>query len=76
MCFLDVIAEARDPNAKMRTTTVASPDVQSFVAEAMAEFDHYRAREGIFTKAFVLANAKTMAPAQPWAVYGTNLQHR
>ena len=29
--------------------------------------------EGIFTKAFVLANAKSMAPATWWATYGKHL---
>ena len=31
--------------------------------------------EGIFTKAFVLANAKSMAPATWWATYGKHLPH-
>eukprot|EP00965_Chrysotila_dentata_P139910 4625450-Pleurochrysis_carterae.AAC.1 len=41
----------------------------------MAEFARYRAREGIFTKAYVRANAKTMPPAQLWAIYGKHLPH-
>eukprot|EP00965_Chrysotila_dentata_P261009 6214108-Pleurochrysis_carterae.AAC.2 len=64
MCLLDVVVESKDPKATMRAITVDSPEVQSRVAEAMAEFARYHAREGIFTKAFVRANAKTMPPAQ------------
>mmetsp|Transcript_21599 Transcript_21599/g.45601 ORF Transcript_21599/g.45601 Transcript_21599/m.45601 type:complete len:152 (+) Transcript_21599:586-1041(+) len=48
-------------------------DVQERTAEAMAEFAKYRARDGIFTKQFVLSNIVTMAPASWWATYGKHL---
>eukprot|EP00965_Chrysotila_dentata_P039471 1312306-Pleurochrysis_carterae.AAC.1 len=36
----------------------------------MDEYSRYRARDGIITKPFVLANAKTMPPENWWASYG------
>eukprot|EP00965_Chrysotila_dentata_P146493 4836782-Pleurochrysis_carterae.AAC.2 len=50
-----------------------SPDaqcVQDEVTIAMNEFASFRAREGIFTRVFVMNNAKTMAPATWWSLYG------
>ena len=35
----------------------------------------YQAREGIFTKLYVMSSAKTMAPAAWWATYGKHLPH-
>ena len=34
---------------------------------------NYQEREGIFTKPYVIANAKTMAPASWWSMYGKHL---
>ena len=41
----------------------------------MEELAKYQAREGIFTKLYVMSSAKTMAPAAWWATYGKHLPH-
>ena len=51
------------------------PAVQKRVAAATKELAAYQAREGIFTKAYVLENAKSMTPAAWWATYGRHLPH-
>ena len=43
------------------------------VAKTEVELATYQQREGIFTKANILTNAKTMAPATWWATYGKHL---
>ena len=50
-----------------------APRVQERIALTMQELATYQAREGIFTKLYVLENAKTMPPAQWWATYGKHL---
>eukprot|EP00965_Chrysotila_dentata_P058849 1952828-Pleurochrysis_carterae.AAC.1 len=39
----------------------------------MTEFASFRAREGIFTKDFVMSTAKTMPLASWWTMYGKHL---
>ena len=73
ICYRDVLAEADDLAAARRTITMDSDVVQTRVAKTMEQLAKYQAKEGIFTKAFVLANAKTMAPATWWATYGKHL---
>ena len=43
------------------------------VAKTEVELATYQQREGIFTKANILTNAKTMAPSTWWATYGKHL---
>eukprot|EP00966_Prymnesium_polylepis_P320834 7377192-Prymnesium_polylepis.1 len=50
--------------------TVDDASVQAGVAEAMQELSQFQGREGIFGKAFVRQNAKTMAPSKWWEQYG------
>ena len=49
--------------------------MQKRVAAATKELAAYQAREGIFTRPYVLENAKSMAPAAWWATYGRHLPH-
>ena len=51
------------------------PNVQDRIAKTMAELVTYQQREGIFTKPFVIAGAKTMAPAVWWDTYCKHLPH-
>ena len=50
---------------------------QERIAKTMAELAtyEYQARDGIFTKPYVIANAKTMSPAAWWATYCKHLPH-
>ena len=41
----------------------------------MEELAKYQAHEGIFSKQYVLASAKSMAPPVWWATYGKHLPH-
>jgi hypothetical protein len=51
-----------------------APRVQERIALTMQELGKYQAREGMmFTKPYVLENAKTMAPAMWWATYGKHV---
>jgi hypothetical protein len=50
--------------------TTDSDSVQKDVAVAMTELATYQGRGGVFGKAFVKANAKTMAPSMWWEQYG------
>lgn len=55
------------------TITIDSDAVQGRVAKVTAQLAQYQQREGNFSKAYVLANAKTMAPAQWWDTFGKHL---
>jgi len=72
MCLLDVLSESADAKVRLRTINVNDDDVQQRVAVAMDEYASATA-EGIFTKPFILANAKTMPPASWWANYGKHV---
>jgi|TARA_B110000046_G_scaffold30518_1_gene32315 hypothetical protein len=47
--------------------------VQARIGKAMEELSSYQERKGNFTKPYVIATAKTMAPAAWWAMYGKHL---
>eukprot|EP00965_Chrysotila_dentata_P100979 3335903-Pleurochrysis_carterae.AAC.1 len=72
-CLADVLLESSDAKERLRTVSVNDADVQERVAVAMDEYSRSCARDCIFTKPFVLANAKTMPPAHWWASYGKHL---
>eukprot|EP00966_Prymnesium_polylepis_P073386 1703819-Prymnesium_polylepis.1 len=75
LCFRDVIAEHKpECQAEARCTlTLDSSVVQDRVPKTMEELAVYQQGEGIFTKSFVVNNAKTMAPAKWWSQYGKHL---
>ena len=73
ICYRDVLAEAENPNEARKTITMDSAAVQTRVEKTMEQLAKYQQREGIFTKLFVVNNAKTMAPASWWATYGKHL---
>eukprot|EP00966_Prymnesium_polylepis_P141524 3268240-Prymnesium_polylepis.1 len=41
----------------------------------MSELAQYQQLDGVFTKPYVIANAKEMPPAVWWATYGKHLPH-
>ena len=51
----------------------SNPKVTERVAEAERELSVYRERDGVFTKASVILNAKQMAPSEWWGLYGNHL---
>ena len=51
----------------------SNPKVTERVAEAERELSVYRERDGVFTKASVILNAKQMAPSEWWGLYGKHL---
>ena len=57
-------------SAQAKDLTTDSDSVQEGVSVAMTELASYQTKEGIFGKAFVKANAKTMAPSKWWEQYG------
>ena len=73
VCLRDVIAESVNPAEALRTITMDSESVQVRVGKTMEQLATYQEHEGIFTKAYVIANAKTMAPATWWGQYGKHL---
>ena len=73
MALRDAIMAAADPVAAISTINASSPEVISRVAQAEREFAIYQRREGVFSRASVLANAKTMEPAAWWSMYGRHL---
>ena len=61
-------------NPKVRIHEYPSnPKVTERVAEAERELSVYRERDGVFTKASVILNAKQMAPSEWWGLYGKHL---
>jgi len=73
MALRDVIMLSADPFDAINNVTTSSPEVVSRVAQAEREFAVYQRREGVFSRASVLANAKTMEPAAWWSTYGRHL---
>jgi hypothetical protein len=73
ICYRDVLAEAEDPNEARKTITMDNAVVQTRVEKTMEELATYQQREGVFTKLFVINNAKTMPPATWWAMYCKHL---
>eukprot|EP00966_Prymnesium_polylepis_P216832 5019247-Prymnesium_polylepis.1 len=63
ICYRDVLAEADNLTEARRTISMDSDIVSTRVAKTMEQLAKYQAKEGIFTRTFVLTNAKTMAPA-------------
>jgi hypothetical protein len=47
--------------------------VQTRIGECMKQLAIYQKKEGIFTKKYVLNNAKDMAPAVWWSTYGKHI---
>ena len=75
-CLRDEIGKAADPAALIRKLGADGTDseeealfkkVADRVAKTELELATYQQREGIFTKANVVSNAKAMAPAKWWA---------
>jgi hypothetical protein len=73
MALRDAMMSAANPEAAVTSLTPESPVVVEMVAQAEREFAVYQRREGIFSRASVLANAKTMEPAAWWSIYGRHL---
>ena len=81
-CLRDEIGKAADPAALIRKLGADGTDseeealfkkVADRVAKTELELATYQQREGIFTKANVVSNAKAMAPAKWWATYCKHL---
>jgi hypothetical protein len=68
VCLRDTLAESNG-----KELTIESEAVQLRVSKTMLELSTYQLREGVFTKPFVLMNAKQMAPATWWSTYGKHL---
>ena len=47
--------------------------VQERIGECMKQLATYQAKEGVFTKPYVLKSAKDMAPAAWWRTYGKHI---
>jgi hypothetical protein len=71
LCLRDAIAENTEGHEDPRSAITTESEV---VIQNVAECEKQLAvREAIFTKGSVLANAKTMAPADWWDMYGLHL---
>ena len=82
ICLRNEIGKAGDPAALIRKLGADGSDseekaflkkVEDCVAKTELELATYQQREGIFTKANVISNAKAMAPAKWWATYCKHL---
>ena len=73
VCLRDVITESVNQVEAIRTITLDSASVQERVAKTMEQLAKYQQNEGIFTKPYVIENAKTLAPATWWGQYGKHL---
>jgi hypothetical protein len=62
-------------SAAANALTSESDKVQDRIAKTMGQLAKYQANDGMFTKPYVIANAKSMAPAVWWATYGKHLPH-
>eukprot|EP00966_Prymnesium_polylepis_P086054 1991594-Prymnesium_polylepis.1 len=60
----DVIAAAEQPMDARKTIKMEDDTVQTCIADCMAQLSIYQSAQGIFTKPYVINNAKTMAPAE------------
>ena len=72
VCLRDLKAAAVT-EADADALTMANDAVQTRVASTMVELATFQQREGVFTKPYVVANAKCMAPATWWDTYGKHL---
>lgn len=73
LCMRDCMREMQSTEAsraKAKLITVDSPEVQRRVSDTMQQLSAYQARDGIFSKEFVLNSAKTMAPSVWWSTFG------
>ena len=68
VCLRDQMAESKD-----MTLTLKSQSVLDRIAKTEVELATYQAREGIFTMANVIANAKTLPPHRWWRNYCKHL---
>ena len=76
VCLLEAKIEAEKSSAAAADAlTTESDEVQDRIAKTMAELAKYQQGDGAFTKPYVIANAKSMAPAVWWATYGKHLPH-
>ena len=71
----DEIEASANPTAAAKTLKVESDEVQARIAKTMMELATYQKRDGVFSKPYVIANAKEMPPATWWAMYGKHLPH-
>jgi hypothetical protein len=74
LCLRDEMAATADAS-EANTLTTESANVQVRIVKTMTELATYQQGEGVFTKAYVLASAKSMAPATWWATYGKHLPY-
>jgi hypothetical protein len=74
LCLRDAMLENIEGHEDPREAlTTESKVVVEKVAECEKQLAMYKKRENIFTKGSVLANAKTMPPADWWDMYGLHL---
>ena len=79
MCIRDYICSASYADLSQEiingdySLLASNPKVIERVAEAERQLSVYRERDGVFTKASVLLNAKQMAPSEWWGMYGKHL---
>ena len=73
LCIRDICAAADDPEEARKKITASDTEVIERVAKCELELSKYRENEGVFTRGSVISNAKTMPPANWWAMYGKHL---
>ena len=73
ICLRDEIASAANPTEARSKLTTESDEVQARIAKAMEQLATYQGCDGVFTKTYVKVNAKSMPPANWWAMYGKHL---
>ena len=67
------IETEKESSAAADALMMETDKVQDRIAKTMAELAAYQQGDGAFTKPYVIASAKTMAPAVWWSTYGKHL---
>ena len=73
ICLRDEIAAAANQAEARRKLTTESDEVQARIGKTMEQLATYQDCDGVFTKTYVKTNAKSMPPANWWAMYGRHI---
>ena len=74
LCLRECMLENKEKHDNpVEALTVQSPVVIEKVAACELELSKFKSRDGVFTRGSVIANAKVMAPAVWWDMYGSHL---
>lgn len=73
LCLWQEIRASSDTNTAAKELTIESQPVVDRIARCMSQYARVRAQDGVFSKPYVVQNARTMPPSEWWATYGAHV---